>query len=255
MHRLAIVLTTLALSAQAPFDPTQDPEARRTDWWPRIEKIDKMLTKSKWKSAEKEAGRVVEQVKEKAWYGHDLDQVLAELALRQAIAEINLGNEHEARWHWYTALTLQPDISGRDLTSLGNADGLGNFPTRRLGEIPEPFERLDDVQITRLEPAWYPELLRPDLVLNSAAVMGRHPAITIEVILDYEGRHHMPVLDTPDAHPLLVYASFEWVSELPEPTPARLDGRSVDSLQRLIVSFDVRRDTGGLYWTRPDGGR
>ena len=244
----SIALTALLLSAQR--GPESEQTAERVDWWPKIETVETMLAKEKWKAARKQAARVMHFVISEAWSGRDLDRVLAKLSLQHAVAEMNLGKERAALWHWWAAVNLEPGLEGHDLTAYGRAASLSANRLRLLQEMPPDYDRLDDLEMFDLEPPRFAEVAPPDIVTNAAAARTRQPDILVEAILDKSGVIRQPVLMTEDAHPILVYVAFDWLSKMPPAIPARLQGRAVDSLQLLNVSFKIER--GQILMGPPD---
>lgn len=226
--------------------------AERVDWWPKIEAIDSMLAKQRWKAARKQAARITHFVNTEAWGGGELASVIGELALQQAIAEINLGDEREALWHWYIATNLAPEVARRDLSDFERAAELLDHQPRALEEIPSGFDRLTELEALHLEPPRFPQIAPPDIVTNAAAALRRQPDVTVEAILDKSGALREPVVWTEDAHPILVYVAIDWLSKMPPAVPARLDGRAVDSLQLLTVTFELVRTGGQIFMLPPD---
>ena len=247
---LGVSLGTGAVPAWAQLQPESLQSADRIEWWPKLEAIESMLSRHKWKGARKQAERVTEQALREAWSGQGLDRVMAELALQRAIAEMNLGRPNDAVWHWYLALNLAPEIASRDLSAYGLASTLSGIELRREAEMPREFGRVSDLERLHMEPVVFPQVAPPDLVTNTAAALDRQPDVLIELIVDATGRLRQPVLLTDDAHPVLVFVAFEWLAGMPPAQPARLDGRTVDSLEIVNASFAVER-TGGQIFLPP----
>ena len=245
-----LALTLMLLAPQ--LRPNSEQTAERVDWWPKIDTIESMLAKQKWRAARKQAERIARIIESDAWSATDLHSVLAELALQQAVAETNLGLNRAALWHWYAALNLDDDIAGRDLTDYGQAAALLSHDRRHIEQLPADFDRLSDLELLDLQPPTFPQVEPPDIVTNAAAVVDRQPNILIEAILDEAGMLHQPILVTENAHPILVYVAFEWLSEMPPASPARLQGRAVDSLQLFDISFEIERTGGQIFMEPPD---
>ncbi len=253
-HRLALpvllVATATATSVTAQRTPQSLQSAERTEWWSKIEAIEAMLARQKWKGGLRQAVRITDQAKAEAWSSPDLPRVMAELALQQAIAQINLGRPRKAVWYWYTALNLEPEIAGRDLSAYGLATRLSSIELREAAELPRDFDRLSDLERLQMEPPVFPQVEPPDLVTNAAAALQRQPNLLVEVIVDKTGSLLQPVLLTEDTHPVLVFTAFEWLSDMPPIRPARFDGRPVDSLELFDVGFELER-TGGQVFLPP----
>ena len=246
----SIALSALLLSTQQ--GPESEQTAERVDWWSKIETIETMLAKEKWKAARKQAARITHFVIRDAWSGRDLDRVLAELSLQHAIAEMNLGKERAALWHWWTAVNLDPGIEGRDHRGYGRAADLSTYRLRSQQHMAPGYDRLSDLEKLELEPPRFADIAPPDIVTNAAAACTRQPDILIEAILDKSGVIHQPVLMTEDAHPILVFVAIDWLSRMPPAVSAQLEGRAVDSLQLLNVSFKIERTGGQIFMQPPD---
>ena len=259
-HPLAlapILAVALWSAAELPADPLPQLEphsgqsAEHVDWWAKTEAIESMLRRQKWKGALKQARRISGFVVRESWNEPDLDRVLGRLARQQAIAEINLGEDRDAVWHWWMVWNLSPELVGDLPDGLGRAHELVAARLRAAEEIPAGFDRHTDLEVLELEPPRFPAVEPPDLVANAAAVERRQPDVLIEAVLDAGGRLLQPVVISEDAHPVLVYTALDWLRAMPLAEPARLRGEAVDSLQLLTVSFALER-TGGQIFLPPE---
>ncbi len=255
IHALLLVTATVVAAQRTPQSAQS---AERIDWRARIEAIDELLARQKWRAGRKQTVRTTEQARAEAWSGPELAAVMAELALRRAIIEINLGHPNDALWHWYTALNLDREIAARDLTSYGLAKTLSDVELREATEVPPRFDRLSDLERLQMDPPVVPAVEPPSLVTNTAAAAQLQPDVLVEVIVDKTGRLLQPVLLTRNAHPVLVSAAFEWLAGMPPLQPARVDGRPVDSLEHINVSFLIDRSGGQIFLPpietmRPEG--
>ncbi len=206
--------------------------------------VDAKLRAGKWKAGLKDAQLLTEVVLARTWYGKELRGIISELALYQAVAEANLGKNDRAIWHWHIALNLDRKIRRRDLAPYGKAAKLlYEFPLRAEGEVPAPY----------VVPETYPGgplfvgPVRPKMssvptVLNNtgAAIEGSGD-FQVELIIDRRGRIQQPVVISDHLHPIVIYASLEWLRKMPVYEPARFEGEPADYLDLVTIRFHVSR--------------
>ncbi|MDX1644740.1 MAG: energy transducer TonB [Thermoanaerobaculia bacterium] len=211
------------------------------------------LEGGRWKKAEKAAAQAADEAARTLWARAEAASLLAELALYRAVAEINLGREREAIWHWQTSLGLWPAIAERPLEGWGEAARLAQHPLRRAGEMPPGISPVDDLDLLRLEPAELDYGDGPTVDNPTAARRGPHGEIRVEMVVDRDGMLGSPRVLSEAAHPVLVYAMLDWLGELPPAEPARLDGEPVDALLTVAIDFDASWSKGGLFLVPEDG--
>lgn len=245
----------VALAAALALLPTPAGGARKADWDDQLTAIEARLEEGRWKPVRKAAARLATDVATNAWSRADIDRLLAEACLYRAVAEINLGLDREAIWHWETALHLQPRLAERDLSAWSGATSLTEYRLRRAGRMPPGLTAPRDVDLLRLE-APELEVAGSAMIQNRAAPVGELvPDVRVEVVVARDGALRRPRVITDYAHPVVVYGILEWLLELPPGRAARLDGRAVDSLQTLIFSFDQAQSSLGLpFGCTPFGG-
>lgn len=252
--RLAFPALALAAALLAPAIPGgtlgADESAAREA---RLERIVRQLDRGRWEAARKAASRLAQDAARDTWEAGRAASLLAETALCRAIAEIHLGLEHEAVWHWQTAVTLWPVIAERPLDRWGRAVELSEHSLRRPGEMPRGMSPVGDLDLLRLEPAELRYEDAPVIDNPTAARRGPHGDVAIELVVDRDGGLSYPRLLTDHSHPVLVYSMLEWLLALPPATPARLDGEPVDSLTTVTIDFDTAWSTGGLLIDPGDG--
>ena len=241
----------LALLLVSPPLPAGERSAGGDDWRDELDAIDALLAGKKWERADKRAGRLGDRILTRAWSSGNARRALAEISLQRAVAASQLGREREALWHWYAAVNLDRSVRARDLGSASLLAELATGPLRAEGSLPEPFEGVGDLELLRLEPPAYAAVEPPDVVPAEAIASFRQPSLLIEAVLDRTGTIRQPVLLTDEAHPVMIYAAFAWLAEIPPAVPARLDGRPVDSLQLFDIDFSVGRDSGMVYLPPP----
>ena len=81
----------------------------------------------------------------------------------------------------------------------------------------------------------------PTVLNNTGAALEGSGDFDVEVLIDERGRFQQPVVISDHLHPIIVYASLEWLRRLPAFEPARFDGEPVDSLDRVAIRFEVKR--------------
>ena len=209
-----------------------------------LENVEESLRNHKWKTGLRQARRLTDTVVRRSWYGKELKQMLSELALYQAVAEANLGRRDDALWHWHIAQNLDFKIRQRDLAPYGEAGKLlYEFPLRARGEVPTGFVVPETYPTgPRLDRPRKPEMPTPPTVLNNtgAAIEGSGD-FKAEVIIDENGEFHQPVVLSPYLHPIVIYASLEWLRKWAPFEPALFEGEPADFMDEITVQFHVSR--------------
>ena len=231
------LLWTCPVRGQGPGDSIQP-----SLWWPEVQKVDEMLRAGRYKKGEKQARKLGEEVIGKSWYGAELKEVLAEVALLRAVAEANLGLRREALWHWHVAQNIDFRIARKDLSPYGDAAKLLlEFPLRDRGEMPPGFENrrpLPGQRVERPEKAGFDPVT---ILNNTGASIERPGGFEAEVVLDAAGLLQHPVVVSVHHNPVIKYAVLEWMFELPPFVPARIEGEPIDFLLALHVQFHFIR--------------
>lgn len=244
------VVATNAVTAQS----GSGAPSRTSRWWSQVEPIEGSLGNGRWKYARRSAIKLTKTILEESWNDRELDEVLAELALYRAIAEVNLDRREEATWYWLTALNLSRGIANRDLTPYGvAASSLSEIPLRKRGEIPATFRTGDARSGGPVTPPGFPSVTVPTLLNNTAAIRQRSADFEVEVIVDEAGDLHQPLVVSRHLNPVVIYACLEWLSGVPALEPARLDGEAVPATYTVMIEFLISPYSGALVITEePD---
>ena len=241
-----VMIGAIGLLALAAVVPAQVPGS--SDWPQRVERIEELLGEDKWKPALKQARKLADEIEANAWERTDLGRLLATIGRYHAVAEINLGMEREALWHWFAAWNLSPPTDLGALAALGHTGALIESSLRRLGEMPRGHVQPGDLELMRLEQAVIPEVERPILANDTASRGGRLPDLLVEVLIDRNGVLLHPVIDDSGVPSVAAWATLEWLLTHPPAQPATIDGAPVDTLQLLTIEFGRERRRGEIHW-------
>jgi hypothetical protein len=236
---LNLIAAVLALSLAL---PTLLGAAAASEWTPEIEKVDAILRKGKWKQGHRLAKKTTQELIRRSWYGAGLRESLTDLAVLLAVAEANLGRREDAIWHWHMAQNLDSRVRKRDLTPYGDAAKLlYEFPLRGSGEVPAPFKVRETTVYSKVEKPKSDRPPQKTILNNTAAVRERPGNFHAEIIVDRQGKTHQPVVTSGHLHPIVLFATLEWLREIPPFKPARVDGEVTDFVMRVTVRFDFSR--------------
>jgi len=216
-------------------------------WWEEVRRLERAAHDGQWKRLRRQAPGLAERITARSWHHPDLRPIFAELALYEALAVANLGDDERAVWLWHTAQNIYPPIRRRDLSSYGRAAKLfAEYPLRARGEVPYRWSKTllqGPLRGRSLERPKSLEKGDPPVVLESFAVRTENAdrPLTMELILDEQGRPHEPVVYLPpDPHPAVVYAVLRTVPRR-RFAPGRLDGEPRPFLIDLKIRFRVLR--------------
>jgi hypothetical protein len=179
---------------------------------------------------------------------------LARSVAFQAIAEAALGQQQEARWHWYLAQNLDRNVRSLDLAPYGKA---GEFLERHsLAPAKDLHADLTDV----LDPV-RPEKSGSGFAepVRTKAVYPRRPrdlrdrdrfshVVFVELTVDAGGDVVQPVVVDAAYYPGLVYQAFEALREW-RYQPATLNGKPIPFRYVVPVPFaDDRPDQSAVFF-------
>ncbi len=253
LNRRRAILTLIGILAWLPGSAASyaqrlrtsiDGQVRPAKVKEELVEVDAKLRAGKWKAGLKDAQLLTEVVLARTWYGKELRGIVSELALYQAVAEANLDRREVAIWHWHVAQNLDLRMRRRDLAPYGKAGKLlYEYPLRAEGEVPAPYVVPETLPgQARLRGAVMPEMSSvPTVLNNTGAVQEGTGDFHVEVIIDRQGRVQQPVVRSAHLHPIVIYASLEWLRKIPPFQPARYDGEPVDALDSVTVKFHVER--------------
>jgi hypothetical protein len=213
---------------------------RLSEWWPQVDLVDGSLRNGKWKYARKKAENLGTTILRESWNDRELTAILAELALYQAVAEANLDRREDAIWHWHTALNLDPKLQDRDFSEYGNSGRLFvEFPLRNRGEMPPGFQNAapDSPGLVTMPRA--PNAKMPPVLNNTGANRQGSGDFEVDLVVDHRGDLHQPVVISRHLHPIVIYATLEWLHGMPAFEPARIKDRPVSAVSPLVVAFQV----------------
>lgn len=230
-----VVLSTTTMAAQS---------LSGAEWSTEVEKIRGLLEGGKWKPALKRVEKLADEIEANAWDRPGIERLLATVGRYRAVAEINLGMDHEALWHWHSAWNLAPPTDLASMGSLGRAGVLIEHRLRALGRMPEPYSAPTDLERIQIEPAVLPQVERPILANDSASRSARLPDLLIEVVITRRGHMLHPVVDDTGVPAVAVWATLEWLLTYPPSRPATRDGNPVDVLQLLTIELGRDRQRG-----------
>ena len=232
-------LLVLVMLSPAPA-PAQKEHVAASEWWPDVKKVEKTVRSERWKTAQKQAHKLAEEILGRSWYGPDLRRILAELALFQAVAEANLGDQRAAVWHWHMANNLDFKTRMRDLAPYGSAAKLLlEHPLRDHREVPVGFKIVRPSESFE-RPVMPRQWATPEIVNNTGAAIEGSGDCNVELIVDERGVLHHPVLLSTHLHPVVIYETLDHMREL-RLEPARVDGEPADFVFLLTVKFHVIR--------------
>lgn len=219
-------------------------------WRLAFESVEESVSLGKWKAVKRKADRLATDIRHEGWHGRGLKELLADVAMYQAVAFANLGQTEDAIWYWHVAQNVDHRIRDKNLDGYGSAAKLlREFPLRPRGKAPPNVHLVEQIY-GKFAPARPPLEWAPELLYNAAIASERAADVFIEMVVDRRGRAHHPVMKRPDIHPVLVYGVLVALRDVPAFEPARFSGDPVDSLFDLGIPLRMSRwNQGGRAFT------
>jgi len=180
--------------------------------------------------------------------------VLAEIAFQLAVARANQGEDERALWEWHTALNLEAakglrGIAERDLAPYGRAaELLAAQPLRTFEEYPPGYPEVEVRPDRDFEHAEEREGFQLEPLTNTAATREVVDPVTLEVLIDTQGRVRHPVLVTPWSHPVVVQWALDNLWRSQPFRPARMNGEPVAALRAIDFHVGDASRLEGESW-------
>lgn len=235
------------LLAAAPVQPApSEPSPSVVRWQGEISRVDGLLRRGAWGEAERGAAALVAELLADLKGGPAGARLLATAYAQRGLAEAGLERREDALWSLRIAGCLDPVFDGAQLDRIGapfGAAGERLTSWRRAEADLRPTAR--PVDTPGLDP---PALLEsPTIVFRASAEVLRSfdRTLSVEIVVDAEGRPRAPAVRGSRANPSPVAASLEtlrrWRFE-----PARLDGEAVP----VFLSLDLPLTRGAAEGVR-----
>ncbi len=243
---LALIVCLCCLSTSTAGAQT----ATISKWRLDVASVEESVSLGKWKAVRRKAERLATDIRHEGWHGRRLKELLADVAMYQAVAYANLGQTEDAIWYWHVAQNVDHRIRNKNLDSYGSAGKLlREFPLRPRGKAP-PNVHLVEKIYGKFVPTRPPKDWAPELLYNAAIASERPADVFVEMVVSRKGRAHHPVMRRPDIHPVLIYGILVALRDLPAFEPARFAGDPVDSLFDLGIPLRMSRwNQGGQAFT------
>lgn len=249
---LGAVVLSLVLPASSPLDAQLG--AARSRWWSELDRVGEMVEAGKWRKAAKQAEDLREEVTRSSWREPDLAEVLAEVAFRLAVARAHRGEDEAALWEWHTALNLERakgrrEIAERDLAPYGQAaELLAAHPLRAFEAYPSGYPEVEIRPDRDYEHPEQREDFQMGPLVNTAATREVVDPVTLEVLIDAQGRVHQPVLVTSWSHPVVVQWALDNLRRAAPFRPARMNGEPVAVLHAIEFHVGDANRLQGESW-------
>jgi hypothetical protein len=205
-------------------------------WLRHIEDTHQALVKGKHGKAMRSIRQLEELMLEAVGVDPAASEAVARICALRAIAEMGLGDEETARWYWYMAHSMDPEVTQSDFSAYGE-------PATLLQRVPlwdeaaeEPDEPLD-LQGVDIEAPWREDSPPPDYPLGMRRLRVED-SITVQLIIGKDGKPCCPNLADEIKAPTLAYAAMvalrQWRFR-----PATLAGEPAQVFYNLTVNFKL----------------
>jgi len=203
------------------------------DWDSPLQRLETLLEAGEYKRAVKRARKVRARIVADISEAGESTRPAAETLVIQAVAEANLGRDHDALWHWYLAQSYLPGLPELDLQSMGRAAEL--LQGRAVEDLPPEVavapaaedSRYREVKIRGTHAPSYPK---------SLAKSGREGVARIRFLIDDQGRQSRPVVVDGGFVPTMAFPVAESLRRW-RFAPAEEDGEPLHVWYELDVRY------------------
>jgi hypothetical protein len=208
-------------------------------WDDRLDGIEQALVDGRYERAARKAESLYRKIAQETGSYERPAGALVRVLTYLAVAEEGVGERDAALWHLAMARTLERPGRRTDVSGLGPAGRfLAEVSHRHVGQVPPDW---DDLPV---DPFATPHMDDPFLRSDVADVLDYDPRrlptdLEIEVLVDSDGRPHLPVLVVPTRFPGFAVAAMESMRQWRfEPAVDRSEGgEPVAALATVTVEF------------------
>ena len=236
---LAAALVALLTAGWAPATAAGGGLEPTTRWDPKLDALEAKIEAGKHGPAVRSGQRIVARMIGEAAGFEGSPRPLARALALLAFAEAGAGREREAAWHWHASRALDRRAAPREPARFGEAAArLAAQEVRRAGQA---AAGAGSPPAARRQPYPVEQALEAAFDFSRYARGRVPPAVSIEVLVDREGRPHQPVLVTPSRYPGFASAALESVRDWRFEPARDADGGAVPGLAVLRIAYPFRR--------------
>ncbi len=229
---LGAVVLSIVLPASSPLDAQLG--AARSRWWSDVDRVGRVLEAGKWRKAVKQGEDLREEVMRSSWRQPDLCAGRDRLPARSGPGPPGRGRGGGRGTPPSTWSGPSREIAERDLAPYGKAgELLAAHPLRAFEEYPPGYPEVEVRPDRDFEHAEQREGFELEPLVNTAATREVVDPVTLEVLIDAQGRIHQPVLVTPWSHPVTVQWALDNLWRSQPFGPARMNGEPVAVLRAI----------------------
>jgi hypothetical protein len=233
---LAIVCVFFGLTGFVEAHPSNPNEYVANVWDEKIDKIHDLLLASQWKSAERKARKLSEEMIDLLYSGPGGKVILGRVCFLRAIALEGMGEKRLADWYWRISVQLFPSVEQIDVNRY--------LPDSQLGAAEVEYPGMDlefpaqDV-VSELASAGRftaPERIGGEDPRYPHAKIGGDNQITLTVLVATDGQVYFPEITEMKGEYTLALSALEamagWTFE-----PSKIDGEPIPVHYRLSFRF------------------